>query len=89
MNENEIKAIKIMRRIEKVSQEFSQSTKIRGISNEIWTNYYQTMMRLGTKLKQTGIKYKPRSRNYPIEFRQLFIRTNNETINKGCDGVSS
>lgn len=86
MSENELKAKRIIRRIEKVSQEFSNSTKIRGISNEIWSNYYQTMMRLGSKLKATGIKYNPRSRNYPIEFRQLFISTNNETKNKidGC-----
>lgn len=73
MSENEIKASKIMRRIEKVSQEFSGSVRIRGISNDQWTHYYATMMRLGNKLKQTGVKYKPRSKNFPIEFRMLFI----------------
>lgn len=72
MIDSELKAKRLIRRIEKTSQSFWLFSKTKGISNSEWTNYYLSVMSLGKKLKDTGFKYNPRSSRYPVEFRELF-----------------
>lgn len=70
--DNELKAKKLMKRIEKISQAFwNERTQVR-ISHKEWCVYYFNMMRAGERLKATGVKYNPRSKRYPLEFMELF-----------------
>lgn len=72
MSDNELKAKRLIRRIEKSSQSFWMFSKTKGISHNEWMNYYSSMMALGKRLKDTGFKYNPRSSRYPVEFREIF-----------------
>lgn len=72
MSETEIKAKKLMKRIERLSQDYWFSFKMKGINHAEWCKYYFNMMRAGERLKALGVEYKPRSKRYPVEFRELF-----------------
>lgn len=69
---NELKAKKLIKRIEKLSSAYWMNFKVQGINHTEWCKYYFFMMRSGEKLKSMGVKYQPRSKRYPVEFKELF-----------------
>lgn len=69
---NELKAKKIIKRIERISADYwTKQSQVR-VSNREWCVFYFNMMRAGERLKALGVKYNPRSKRYPSEFVELF-----------------
>lgn len=68
---NELKAKKLIKRIEKLSSDFWLENA-HGIDHRNWCAFYFNMMRAGEALKKLGVKYNPRSKRYPCEFIGLF-----------------
>ena len=78
MTTEEVQVRKLVKRIERMSIDFWMFAEVRGINNREWTLYFERMMIAGRKLKAINPEFKPRSKRYPVEFRELFLGSKNE-----------
>lgn len=61
----------IIGRVHRHTTRFHASVKSGGIRNDEWEKYFKTMMAYGNKLKFFNTKWKPKSKRFPYEFREL------------------
>lgn len=71
MNKKPLTEKAIISRIHKKTSSFYASVNSGGIRNDEWEKYFKTMMAYGNKLKFFQTQWKPRSKKFPAEFREL------------------